>query len=88
MPLIPWLMALDMAGHLEAYDYWLYGPAALDDFTAWARGHEEQMGAMARYVAHHPLFAPTPQVNQAFNRPAIEGAIEAGALTHLDLGPR
>ena len=56
VPLFPWLQALDAAGHLEAYDYWLYGPANADEATRWMDAHKDATDAMARYVAAHPLF--------------------------------
>jgi hypothetical protein len=56
VPLFSWLQALDAAGHLEAYDYWLYGPANTDEASRWMDAHHDATDAMARYVASHPLF--------------------------------
>ena len=39
MPLLPWLVALDAAGHLDAYDHWLYGPAFPDEMKRWGDAH-------------------------------------------------
>jgi Tfp pilus assembly protein PilF len=58
MPIVTWLRALDAAGHLEAYDYWLYGPALPDEAIAWLQAHEKQAHAMAAWVESHPLFPP------------------------------
>ena len=56
VPLLRWLRELDAAGHLEAYDHWLFGPALEDEATDWIQSHRGAMDAMAQYVAHHPLF--------------------------------
>jgi tetratricopeptide (TPR) repeat protein len=56
MPIMRWLRALDAAGHLEAYDYWLYGPAMQDEAVAWFKAHKAEADAMGRYVLEHPLF--------------------------------
>ncbi len=57
VPIITWLRALDQAGHLEAYDYWLFGPGLADEALAWQAGHRSEMEAMARFAAAHPLFS-------------------------------
>jgi hypothetical protein len=56
VPLFAWLQALDAAGHLEAYDYWLFGPASPDEAARWRDAHKNATDAMARWVDEHPLF--------------------------------
>jgi tetratricopeptide (TPR) repeat protein len=56
MPLLAWLVALDAAGHLEAYDYWLYGPAFPDEMRTWGKAHHLQVQAMTTWTQEHPLF--------------------------------
>jgi tetratricopeptide (TPR) repeat protein len=58
VPLFRWLRALHAAGHLEAYDYWLYGPGLVDEASRWSETHREAERAMVKYVATHPLFPP------------------------------
>jgi tetratricopeptide (TPR) repeat protein len=55
-PLLPWLVALDAAGHLRAYDYWLYGPAFPDEMQAWGKAHKLEIEAMTTWAQGHPLF--------------------------------
>jgi Tfp pilus assembly protein PilF len=56
-PLFRLHRALIDAGHFDAYDYWLLGPAFPDEANAWTRGHEAQMEAFAKFMAKYPLFA-------------------------------
>jgi hypothetical protein len=56
LPLLPWLVALDAAGHLEAYDHWLYGPAFPDEMKSWGKAHAKQIDAMTKWAEEHPLF--------------------------------
>lgn len=56
LPILRWLRALDAAGHLEAYDYWLFSPADEDAATSWAEAHETEVRAAAKYLNDHPLF--------------------------------
>jgi len=56
LPLLPWLVALDAAGHLEAYDRWLYGPAFPEEMQAWGRSHRKEVEAMSTWAHEHPLF--------------------------------
>jgi tetratricopeptide (TPR) repeat protein len=56
LPLLAWLVALDAAGHLEAYDYWLYGPAFPEEMQSWGRAHHLQVEAMTTWTQEHPLF--------------------------------
>jgi tetratricopeptide (TPR) repeat protein len=58
VPLFRWLRALDAAGHLEAYDYWLFGPGLVDEFGPWAEAHPGETRAMVAYMVTHPLFPP------------------------------
>ncbi|MEP7123162.1 MAG: tetratricopeptide repeat protein [Byssovorax sp.] len=55
-PLFRWLGDLAAAGHLEAYDHWLYAPAFSDEAELWSNAHHPAMVAMAEYVSAHPLF--------------------------------
>lgn len=66
MPLFRLHRALVDAGHFEAYDYWLLGPAFPDEAEAWIRGHEAQMEAFAKFMAKYPLFTKeTPKGKSA-----------------------
>ena len=56
VPLLPWLVALDAAGHLDAYDHWLYGPAFPDEMKRWGDAHRGEIDAMAKWATDHPLF--------------------------------
>ncbi|HXU03247.1 MAG TPA: NrsF family protein [Polyangia bacterium] len=56
LPLLPWLAALYNAGHLEAYDHWLYGPAFPDEMKSWGVAHRKQVDAMTKWAEDHPLF--------------------------------
>jgi len=56
VPLLPWLVALDAAGHLDAYDHWLYGPAFPDEMKRWGDAHRGEIDAMAKWAMDHPLF--------------------------------
>jgi tetratricopeptide (TPR) repeat protein len=58
VPLFQWLRSLHDAGHLEAYDYWLYGPAMPNEYERWAKAHAVKMRAMAEYLATHALVPP------------------------------
>lgn len=57
-PLLRWLIALEEAGHLEAYDMWLFGPGRPEQAKAWLHRPEAaaSLSAMAQYVVAHPLF--------------------------------
>jgi hypothetical protein len=57
-PLLRWLIALEEAGHLEAYDMWLFGPGRPEQAKAWLNQPEAAalLSAMAKYVVSHPLF--------------------------------
>ena len=57
MPLFKLHRALMDAGHFEAYDYWLLGPAFPDEAETWIRGHEAQMVAFAKFMAKYSMFA-------------------------------
>ncbi len=57
MPIVLWLADLDAAGHLEAYDHWLYGPAFPDELAAYAHAHENEITAFSHYFDEHPLVA-------------------------------
>ncbi len=54
--LFPWLTALAAAGHLEAYDHWLYGAAFPDEMKRWGEKHPKEVEAMASWAHEHPLF--------------------------------
>ncbi|HEY5089655.1 MAG TPA: hypothetical protein VIK30_06780 [Polyangia bacterium] len=54
--LFPWLTALAAAGHLEAYDHWLYGAAFPDEMKRWGEQHPKEVEAMANWAHEHPLF--------------------------------
>lgn len=56
LPVIHWLLALDATGQLEAYDYWLYGPADPDAASNWFQAHPDKAGGLAKYLVLHPLF--------------------------------
>ena len=63
--ILRWLRDLDAAGHLEAYDYWLYGPAFPDEQTRWANGHAKEAESFVRYLVEHPLLpAPSRQAEK------------------------
>lgn len=79
IPLFPWLRSLAAAGHLEAYDYWLYGPASPDEAGAWVKGHEQAMSAMVEWLVAHPLFVRPPEEGDSVLRadapsPPVTGA--------------
>lgn len=59
--LFRWVAALAAAGHLEAYDAWLYGPAFPDEAAAWTARHAGEMAALERYLRAHP-FTPTESI--------------------------
>ncbi len=54
--LFEWQKALRDAGHFEAYDYWLLGPAFPAEFQRWADAHSSEMSAMITFVRGHPLY--------------------------------
>jgi len=56
LALLAWLVALDAAGHLKAYDYWLYGPAFPEEMQNWGRAHRLEVEAMMTWTQEHPLF--------------------------------
>jgi tetratricopeptide (TPR) repeat protein len=58
-PLIRWLLALNAAGHLEAYDFWLFGPGFPDETKAWTGrdGAEQRLENLSQYINSHPLFS-------------------------------
>jgi tetratricopeptide (TPR) repeat protein len=60
VPLVVWLRDLAAAGHLEAYDHWLFAPAFEDEAQLWTNAHRPAMVAMAEYVGAHPLFPRHP----------------------------
>lgn len=55
-PLMQWLRALDTAGHLEAYDYWLFGPADPQSQGQWFAAHVAPFESMVKYLVTHPLY--------------------------------
>lgn len=57
-PLLRWLIALEEAGHLEAYDMWLFGPGLPEQVKLWLQRPEAagELSAMAKFVVAHPLF--------------------------------
>lgn len=57
LSLYQWLQELDDAGHLEAYDHWLYGPGFPDEYETWSKAHPESEDAFAQYMGEHPLVA-------------------------------
>jgi tetratricopeptide (TPR) repeat protein len=57
-PLFRWLRGINAAGHLQAYDVWMFSPAFHDEAQAWIAAHDAEVNAMADYVETHPLFAP------------------------------
>ncbi|NOY91007.1 MAG: hypothetical protein GXP55_07315 [Deltaproteobacteria bacterium] len=59
--LFVWLEALRLAGHLEAYDYWLLGPGFPQEWETWRRDHADALTALSAYIASHP-FHPTAGV--------------------------
>jgi len=59
--LFRWLSSLAAAGHLEAYDVWLYGPAFPDEASAWVASHRDEMSAALLYIQSHP-FRPTVSI--------------------------
>lgn len=61
MPLFKLHRALVDAGHFEAYDYWLLGPAFPDEAESWMRGHEAEMEAFAKFMAKYSLFGTEPR---------------------------
>jgi tetratricopeptide (TPR) repeat protein len=56
LPLLRWLVALNAAGHLKAYDYWLYGPAFPEEMQTWGQAHHLEVEAMTTWTQEHPLF--------------------------------
>jgi tetratricopeptide (TPR) repeat protein len=56
LPLLPWLVALDAAGQLKAYDYWLYGPAFPEEMQSWGKAHRLEVQGMTTWALEHPLF--------------------------------
>lgn len=59
-----WLRALDDAGHLEAYDYWLFGPADTAAQGAWFAAHAPQLEGMIKYLLNHPLYPKEQEPGQ------------------------
>jgi tetratricopeptide (TPR) repeat protein len=57
VPIVRWLRDLDAAGHLEAYDHWLYAPAFPEEASSWAQANGKRLEALQSYLAEHPLFA-------------------------------
>ncbi len=57
LSLYQWLQELDDAGHLEAYNHWLYGPGFPAEYEAWSKTHPESEDAFAQYMGEHPLVA-------------------------------
>lgn len=64
-PLMRWLIALDDAGHLETYDFWLYGPGFPEEAAAWLGTSEAnfRLRAMAKYIVANPLFPKAAKSN-------------------------
>ena len=60
-PLTRWQLALDAAGLLETYDYWLYSPAYEEDVKEWASrpGAKQKLEKLIDYLSTHPLFPET-----------------------------
>jgi len=63
-PLMQWLRALDTAGHLEAYDYWLFGPADPQTQGQWFAAHTAPLEAMIKYLVTHPLYPKEQEPGQ------------------------
>lgn len=78
LPLIQWLRALDAAGHLEAYDYWLYGPADPDGQGTWFSAHGPQMEGLIKYLVGHPLYPREPEPGQTPSN--VTAALESTPL--------
>lgn len=56
--LFRWLAELTAAGHLPAYDHWLFGPAFPEEAEAWAATHGSEREALRAYLDAH-AFRPT-----------------------------
>ncbi len=82
LPLIRWLRALDTAGHLEAYDYWLYGPADPDGQGTWFSAHGPQMEGLIKYLVGHPLYPREPEPGQTPSN--VTAALESTPLHELN----
>ena len=67
-----WLVVLTAAGHLEAYDVWLFGPAYPEQAQAWLQAHRAEVDAMTAFVNEHP-FEPTTAVRPDTAVPAPTG---------------
>ena len=61
--------SLAAAGHLEAYDYWLFAPGWPEEFEAWVATHEQEFDAMVAYVDAH-VFTPARGVGPDDRVPA------------------
>lgn len=59
--LFRWLAALAAAGHLEAYDVWLFGPAFPEEASAWVSAHPGALESLQGYLSANP-FRPTASV--------------------------
>jgi tetratricopeptide (TPR) repeat protein len=60
VPVFRWIRQVSAAGHLEAYDYWLFGPAFPEEMERWQEAHKPEVEAMRHYVANHPPFSAEP----------------------------
>ncbi|MBW2276046.1 MAG: tetratricopeptide repeat protein [Deltaproteobacteria bacterium] len=56
--LFEWLLEIRDAGHLEAYDYWLYGPAFPHEFDVWRDSRQAELAALLHWLDDHPLYEP------------------------------
>jgi tetratricopeptide (TPR) repeat protein len=57
-PLASWLRRLREAGHLEAYEHWLYGPAFREEHDLWQAGHQADLDSLQSWMRDNPLFNP------------------------------
>jgi len=57
-----WMRKARDAGHLEAYVYWLFGPAFPEESETWRGAHETELEAFSKWYEAHPLFADKPNI--------------------------
>jgi tetratricopeptide (TPR) repeat protein len=71
-PLADWLRRLREAGHLEAYEHWLYGPAFKKEYDLWAASREGDLERLVRWMKDNPLFDPDATGEESEPSPQLQ----------------
>ncbi len=64
--LVRWQQAIMVAGHFDAYNYWLFQSARPDEFGQWAKEHQTQYQAWLDWQANNKFAVQTPDFQRLY----------------------